>query len=216
MGRAQMSITTKPMRSFPPVNVQIILTGTKEMWDFNDDHISGDPNANKVSVRHHLKINELQAFWKSIVSLVYSTVGVGVCVCLQSCRCEVEKLKLFPGVEAGWERGESVSRLREVWWRTLGSVGRKRAGELIKAGFVDVMRGRPPSCWLPMTQWSTESLPHPLPQEGASPYAGARWQWLAEEHPLLLWRINVKCVHYSHSYRTEWMGPVIVTVSYLL
>lgn len=70
--------------------------------------------------------------------------------------------------------------LRGVW----GGKGRKRAGELIKARFVDVMRGQPPSCWLSMTQWLAESPPHPIPQEGARPYAVSRWQWLVEEHPL--------------------------------
>lgn len=75
-----MSVTTKPGRSFPPVNVQIISTG-KDMWFFSNDHISGDPNANKVSVRPHLKINEIQASSKSIVSFVYGTVCAGLCVC---------------------------------------------------------------------------------------------------------------------------------------
>ena len=106
------------------------------------------------------------------------------------------------------EEGEPVNRLWEVWWRTLGSVGRKRAGELIKARFVDVMRGRPPSCWLPMTQWSTESPPHPLPQEGASPYAGSRWQWLAEEHQLLFRMIIVKSVQ-LHTILLEIMDGTI-------
>lgn len=70
MQRAWVSITTKPVRSFLPVHVQIISTDTKEMEVFSNDHISGDPNANKVSVRHHLKINAIQAFLKSIVSLL--------------------------------------------------------------------------------------------------------------------------------------------------
>lgn len=178
-----MSATTKLVRSSPPVNAQIISTGTKDTWVFSNDHISGDPNANKVSVKPHLKINAIRAFSKSIVSLVYSSVYVCVCVrgCLQSCRYEVERRKLFPGGGGRMrEEGESASRLRGGLtgglWGALGGNGRKRAGELIKARFVDVMRGRPPSCWLPMTQWSTESPPHPLPQEGASPYVGSRWQ----------------------------------------
>lgn len=47
---------------------------------FSNDYISGDPNANKVSVRNHLKINEIQAFSKPIVSLVYSIICACVCV----------------------------------------------------------------------------------------------------------------------------------------
>lgn len=80
MERAWVRITTKPVRSFPPVNVQIISTGTNDMRVFSNDYISGDPNANKVSVRNHLKINEIQAFSKPIVSLVYSIICACVCV----------------------------------------------------------------------------------------------------------------------------------------
>lgn len=44
--------------------------------------------------------------------------------------------------------GEPVSLLREVYFRTSGSVGRyreKQAGELIKLRFADVMRRQPPA-----------------------------------------------------------------------
>lgn len=194
MDRDRVSLTTKPVRSFPPVNVQIISTGTKDTRVFSDDHISGDTNANKVSVRHHLKIN---AFWKSIVSLVYSTV----CVCVCVCRAAGIKLKgwscsqVWRHDETGrWACKPAEGGLTGGLRGARGGKGRKRAGELIKARFVDGMRGRTPSCWLPTTQWSSESPPHPLPQEGAGPYAGSRWQWLAEEHPLLFWEINVKCL----------------------
>lgn len=97
-----------------------------------------------------------------------------------------------------------------------GAKGRKLAGELIKARFVDVTKGQPSSCWLPVTQWLTESLPHPLPQEGASPYAGSRWQWLAQEHLLLFWKINANVCNYAHSCRIEWIEVFIMTVLYLL
>lgn len=76
-------MTTKTGRSFPPENVQITSTGAEDIWVCSNDHISSDPNANKVSVRHHLKINEIQAFSKSLVSLVYSTLCVCECVCIK-------------------------------------------------------------------------------------------------------------------------------------
>lgn len=93
MERARVSVTTKLVRSSPPVNVQIISTGTKDTWVFTNDHISGDPNANNVSVRPHLKINEIRGFSKSIVSLVYSTVYVCTCVCGGVCRAVGMKLR---------------------------------------------------------------------------------------------------------------------------
>ena len=56
---------------------------------FSNGHLSGDPTANKVLLRHHLKINEIQAFSKSIARLVYSTLCMCMCVraCVRACVC---------------------------------------------------------------------------------------------------------------------------------
>lgn len=54
-----------------------------------------------------------------------------------------------------------MGALQGAW----GGKGRERAGELIKARFVDVMRGQPPSCWLSMTQrFGRESAPAHYPK----------------------------------------------------
>lgn len=82
--------------------------------------------------------------------------------------------------------------------------------------FVDVMRGQPPSCWLSMTQWLAEGWPHPLPQEGSSPYADSRWPWLAQEHPLTLMEDKLQNVlNYSYYRRIDGMVTFIVIIFYV-
>jgi len=56
---AQVSITKKPERSFPPVKVQIISTGTKENWAYSNIHITDNPHANAEPVWPLLKINAI-------------------------------------------------------------------------------------------------------------------------------------------------------------
>lgn len=91
MERAQLSTTTKAVGSFPPVNVQITLTGAEDTWVLCSDGTNADPNSNKAPARRHLKINEIRAVPASTVSLSHRTFSVGVPE--RECFCKIVAIK---------------------------------------------------------------------------------------------------------------------------
>lgn len=91
MERARLSTTTKAVGSFPPVNVQITLTGAEDTWVLCSNSINADPDSNKASARRHQKINEIRAVPASIVSLSHRTFSVGVPECV--CFCKIVAIK---------------------------------------------------------------------------------------------------------------------------
>lgn len=86
MERAQLSTATKAVGSFPPVNVQMTLTGAEDTWV-----LCTDPNSNKASARRHLKINEIRAVPASTVSLSHRSFSVGVPE--RACFCKIVAIK---------------------------------------------------------------------------------------------------------------------------
>lgn len=79
MERPWLSITTKAAKSFPPVNVQFILTAAEDTWVFSNDRISGDPNANKVSDSHHLKKSMRSTLFSRHSSVLFPVA----CLCVR-------------------------------------------------------------------------------------------------------------------------------------